>query len=143
MVIPVIAATCGMVVSPSHEGSDDVLCGQPRLDVWIICVECLEDMRLDGDFSEAELRVMYRTSDGEAMNREDDESGPLTLDAGDVSVVEKDPAICDSCGEAATHYVMIEMRGNGSKSAVAECCKSCAEDFAADLRKSLPPEKPE
>jgi DNA-directed RNA polymerase subunit M/transcription elongation factor TFIIS len=60
-----------------------------------------------------------------------------TLDGDDVSVVPIEPTACDHCGQPATHYVMLDMRANGSQSAVSECCEACANDFANDLRRSL------
>ena len=63
----------------------------------------------------------------------------IKLDAGDVTVVEIGPTLCDSCMERpVTHYVMLDMRITGSMTAVAECCEACAEEFATDLRASLP-----
>ena len=57
----------------------------------------------------------------------------------DVTVVEIGPTLCDSCMERpVTHYVMLDMRITGSMTAVAECCEACAEEFATDLRASLP-----
>lgn len=71
------------------------------------------------------------------MQREDDQVGPVKLDADDVSVVPIEPTGCDHCDDPATHYVMLDMRGHGTKSAVAECCEGCARDIAASLAASL------
>lgn len=63
----------------------------------------------------------------------------IKLDAADVTVVEIEQTLCDECGGLATHYVMLDMRSNGAKTAVAELCEVHAEEFASVLRASLPP----
>lgn len=61
----------------------------------------------------------------------------MLLDAGDVTVVEKDHTSCEDCGEPSTHYVMLDMRAMGTRTAVAELCQLHAELFAGRLRRSL------
>jgi hypothetical protein len=59
----------------------------------------------------------------------------IKLDADDVTIIPIAPTMCDECLELpATHYVQIDLRGNGTEVAVAECCESCAENFADRLR---------
>ena len=77
--------------------------------------------------------------DCERDESKEDEMEDVNMCAGDVDVVPMDRTECDRCDATATHYVMLDMRNNGVRRSVAECCFTCAHQFAADLRRSLPP----
>ena len=65
----------------------------------------------------------------------------IALDAGDVIVRPLDLPECDEgCGAPASMRVMLDLRNNGSTIHIGKFCDSCAEEFAAALRASLPVE---
>lgn len=76
-----------------------------------------------------------------------DQEEVCKLDASCVRIVLVEPNLCPECGDetkrTTTHVVMLDLVNNGQDTGLMEGCLFCAEEFANDLRASLPAEKPE
>lgn len=78
------------------------------------------------------------------MSSEGVPSCVVQLDAGDVSIQDAPDEECDGCTASPAHkIVVLDLRNNGETHCLGRYCAECAEEFAARLRASLPPEQPE
>lgn len=63
-----------------------------------------------------------------------------------VEILEISTVYCElgyeNCQETATHYIQLELVALGESQAWGKFCRNCADEYAADLKASLPDDPP-